>query len=158
MAIWWLTLNGQNIALLGGSESVDVFHQSSFDFSVSLPGGGVIVDGQSTIIVHENNVRELEFLIRIKGTRDFLDLSFADSVQFEVEEFAGQSFTPILADPGNPEADFANGKVIVAIDTTLTAVVSSYPFSLTAFFPGGKSTTLATGILEVAERPGNPAP
>jgi hypothetical protein len=111
-----------------------------------------------TIVVYEGNARDITFRLRKKGQRDFFDVSTASKIQLELDSPKGVERTPIEADESHPNADWANGKVIVSVDNTnLSDVVGTHPYALTVFI-GAEEITVVTGNVEVAERPGFPAP
>ena len=111
--------------------------------------------------VFEGNRRRLLFRLRKSGRDTFFDLSTATEVRLETERVEIDKRTvlaAIIANPSQPEADFANGRVVAFIDPAdVTAIIGSYAFSLTADIDD-ETITLATGLIEVRDRPGFPVP
>jgi len=123
--------------------------------------------GSLRIATYEGNTRTFVFRLRKKGTRQPLDSSAADSFKFEVERRdanaspANVIFTPITVLDTDPGADFATSVIPVTVGPSgpdITKLKGSLIFSLTQVV-GTTETTLATGQLEIMERPGfNPPP
>lgn len=113
---------------------------------------------EQNILVYEGNTRNVLFELRKKGQRDFFDVSTASKIQFEVDNVDGVEQAPILADIAHPDADWANGRVIIVVSPSdVTATVGTRHYALTLFL-GTEEITLVVGHIEVAERPGFPAP
>ena len=113
---------------------------------------------QQNFTVYEGNTRNVRFELRKKGERAFFDVSAATKIQMEIDDPAGVEIAPIEADILHPDADWANGRVIVVVSPAdLTASVGTRHYALTVFL-GTEEITVITGHAEVAERPGFPAP
>jgi hypothetical protein len=110
------------------------------------------------ILTFEGNARNIVFRLRKKGQRDFFDVSTATKIQMELDDPEGDELAPIEADSGHSDADWSQGRVVVEITPgNLTANVGTYAYALTVFI-GAEIVTAAAGHVEVAERPGYPAP
>jgi hypothetical protein len=120
--------------------------------------------GSLILETREGNTRTFVFKLRKKNTRQAFDASGADKFLFECErqEVEGESpFEPIEILPTDVGANFAQGIIPVTVEPTgvspITEKKGSYLFSLT-MVASTAEVTIATGQLEVGERPGFPHP
>lgn len=103
---------------------------------------------------YEGNRRALPFELRQSGQKGPWDVSGATQIRLEWENPDGTNGTPIIADSGHPQADWANGVVIVVIDNTnITAAIGTYDYTLTVDI-GGEIISNQPGTIEVLNRPG----
>ncbi len=107
----------------------------------------------------EGNKRNLLFRLRKRGFAGFFNLSPATEVRLETERLTTTAKTvlaPIICPPNHPKADFGKGLVVAIITgSDVTAQIASYLFSLTADIDL-ETITMATGRIEVRDRPGFP--
>lgn len=116
-----------------------------------------VLDPRGTISIHKDNVRDVTFQLRRTGRREPFDVTgqllrlTAQRYETETEE----ALEPIDADPLHPDADFANGKVVITVDERITEEVGTYEYALT-LRTATEEITLQTGYIQVRERPGFP--
>lgn len=116
---------------------------------------------ETHIKTFEGNTRDIHFRLKLKGTKDFWDVSGADKIQLEWQRTCGDEAaqTPVEADQGHADADWADGLVVVTIGPSdVTALVGTVNYSLSVFFAGAgaEEVTALVGQIEVAERFGYP--
>jgi len=102
--------------------------------------------------ISKRNTRSFMFRLRDKGENAYWDISAATEARIEWENIEGVVQTPVLADLNHPQADLANGKLIVTITgADIAANVGSFPYNLSIFI-GGAEVTVVSGHIEVTDR------
>lgn len=102
----------------------------------------------------EGNTRVLTFKLRRYLDKHPWNVSAAGQIQLECTSPAGVNIAPILADSGDPGADWTNGIVVVPIDVgNVTGMIGTWAACLTIFI-GGEQVTADSGSIEVYDRPG----
>ena len=103
---------------------------------------------------YEGNSVALPFELRREGVKGVWDVSGATQIALEVTSPAGTDLSPVLADSNHADANWAEGLVVVVISSAnVTNVIGSYAYSLTVTI-SGQILTVATGVIEVKDRPG----
>jgi len=107
-----------------------------------------------TFQTYEGNLVALPFELRREGIKGPWNVSGASQIALEVTRPDGTNMSPILAQSGHPDANWALGIVVVAISgSNVTAAIGTYPYSLTVTI-AGQIITAGTGSIEVQDRPG----
>ena len=103
---------------------------------------------------YEGNRRSLAFDLRRAGRRGPWDVSGATQIRLEWTAIDGTNGTPIVAVSSHPDANWAEGRVVVVIDSTnITASIGTYPYTLTVDI-AGEVISIDPGTIEVLDRPG----
>lgn len=103
---------------------------------------------------YEGNTIALPFELHREGVKGVWDVSGATQIALEVTSPSDADMTPILADENHADADWAAGLVVVVITgSNVTALLGTYRYSLTVTI-SGQVITVATGLIEVLDRPG----
>lgn len=113
------------------------------------------------LVTYEGNEKTFTFrFFQARTTRIPLDLSGVDSVNLEAERQETEAenlFAPLIGLDADIGADYVNGIVPITVPASgpsgIAEFTGTYRFSLTQF-TGGVPVTLATGQIEVRERPG----
>lgn len=106
-----------------------------------------------TFATYEGNTVALPFELRREGIKGPWVVTGA-TIALEVTRPDGTNMTPIAAQSGHPDANWAIGIVVVVISgSDVTAAIGSYPYSLTVTI-AGQIITAGTGLIEVQDRPG----
>lgn len=107
-----------------------------------------------TFRTYEGNQVALAFSLRREGIRGVWDVSTASTIRLEVTNPAGADLAPISALSAHPDANWAQGLVVVVIDgANVTAAIGTYRYALTVTI-AGQIITAGTGQIEVLDRPG----
>lgn len=105
------------------------------------------------IITYEGNAVRHTFKLKQFGRNAPVDVSLASPIEFEWELPDGANQTPITVNIGEAGADWANGIVVVFIQSPITDAIGDYPFSLTVTL-NGETISYATGEVNVLDRRG----
>jgi len=103
--------------------------------------------------LHEGNTRALPFLLYLRGEKDEWNVDAATQIRLEWSK-NGVDQAPIVADKAHPDADWPNGRVIIAVaPTDVTSSPGTYYGSLTLDIDG-ESITAEDVTFEVLDRHG----
>jgi hypothetical protein len=108
--------------------------------------------------IGEGNVRFIRIRLRRYGQAQPPSVADAAWIQFEWEDENGVTRVPIQADKLHPDADWAQGIVIVVLSRTdVLQNPGNKPYAITMSL-GGQEITLVEGVVEVFDRAGYPLP